>query len=591
MQGDVESKKICRWMLIAFILWIGCSANVQAAGRTVIKVNGMNIKQTTSLKSIEKKFGKARIVTESMYGGKAYSFYKGDYKNYLYLESNEDGKWVGAGSVGTKFATENYKSGKHCNSTVHVGTDIYDDSYAVKAATKAGIVYGAVEYLDDAEYSKAQKKYCKSIACRIGVAKHATSVRNAVWSYRGQKERLEFDEDGFIVADQIIQKAGISAYDYTENAGKSDYVDLHGCGRIMLAHMDPFHLADEGKEYNVEEQYPFSLMIYYYARGKYCYEDSCYGVEFVNDFINDKYVTKTPEAVRNAIVETTRLNNKKSTTITLKAGKSEQLTIPKTKKKVRWTSSNKKIVKVNKKGKITALRKGSATITAKTGKKRYVCKVKVTKKNEKNVQFVKSTVLKTGESVTLKIPGDQKGSGWSIADKKIAKVMSYTGSSVTIYGLSSGTTTLRVKIGSTIRECVVTVNEKYSYQIIPLLPPFNNYFYLKTEDPDPYDLVFMDVESRYLPSGVEADRITPVQESYQDVRYTDKNYYRVNGGYICRSEGYTDGGMLKMQRRLLRNQSGQYVPYEWNKSYTRYAISENVDTVVQVNCETVTTAM
>lgn len=94
MQGDVESKKICRWMLIVFILWIGCSANVQAAGRTVIKVNGMNIKQTTSLKSIEKKFGKARIVTESMYGGKAYSFYKGDYKNYLYLESNADGKWV-----------------------------------------------------------------------------------------------------------------------------------------------------------------------------------------------------------------------------------------------------------------------------------------------------------------------------------------------------------------------------------------------------------------------------------------------------------------------------------------------------------------
>ena len=94
MQGDVESKKICRWMLIVFILWIGCSANVQAAGRTVIKVNGMNIKQTTSLKSIEKKFGKARIVTESMYGGKAYSFYKGDYKNYLYLESKADGKWV-----------------------------------------------------------------------------------------------------------------------------------------------------------------------------------------------------------------------------------------------------------------------------------------------------------------------------------------------------------------------------------------------------------------------------------------------------------------------------------------------------------------
>lgn len=591
MQRDRTCRIICIWLLSLGLLFMGSTIKVQAAGRTVIKVDGMNIKQTTSLKRIEKKFGKAKIVTESMYGGKAYSFYKGDYKSYLYLESNTDGKWIGAGSVGTKFATKSYKSGKRCDSVVRMGTDIYDDDYAVEDTSKAGMIYGAVEYLDNAGYSKAKKRYCKNIACRIGMAQHATAIRNAVWSYRGQNQRLEFDEEGFIVADQIIRKSGSSVYDYTEEAGKGNYVDMHGCGRIMLAHMDPFHLADEGKEYNVDEEYPYSLMIYYYTRGNYCYEDSCYGIEFVDEFINDKCVTKSPNDVLNAIVETTRLDNKKATSITLKVGKSEQLTIPKTKKKIKWSSSNKKVVKVNKKGKITALRKGSAIVKARKGNKKYVCKVKVTKKNSTNAQFAKTVALKTGESVTLKISGAQKGTGWSIADKKIAKITAHTGASVTIYGLSSGTTKLRVKVGSTTKECVVTVEEKYSYQLIPLLAPFNNYFYLKTEDPDPYDLEILDTDSPYLSSGLEADIITPVQETYQDVQYVDKNYYRVNGGYICQSHGYTNGGTLKIRRRLLKNHSGQYMPYEFNKNNDIYESTEAVDTVIQINCGKVTTRM
>ena len=76
---------------------------------------------------------------------------------------------------------------------------------------------------------------------------------------------------------------------------------------------------------------------------------------------------------------------------TLEVGKKYTLKITGTSKKVKWTSSNKKVATVNSKGKVTAKKKGTATITAKVGGKKYKCKIKVKK----------ASVLKVGNH-TLK---------------------------------------------------------------------------------------------------------------------------------------------------------------------------------------------
>jgi hypothetical protein len=67
--------------------------------------------------------------------------------------------------------------------------------------------------------------------------------------------------------------------------------------------------------------------------------------------------------------------NKKS--VTLETGQSAKLKVKGSKRTVKWKSSNKKIVKVTKKGKVTAKKAGKATITAKVGKKKLKCKVTV----------------------------------------------------------------------------------------------------------------------------------------------------------------------------------------------------------------------
>lgn len=67
--------------------------------------------------------------------------------------------------------------------------------------------------------------------------------------------------------------------------------------------------------------------------------------------------------------------NKKS--IKLECGDTFKLKLKGTKNKVAWSSANKKIAKVSKKGKVTAKKAGKTKITAKSGGKKYKCSVKV----------------------------------------------------------------------------------------------------------------------------------------------------------------------------------------------------------------------
>ena len=72
--------------------------------------------------------------------------------------------------------------------------------------------------------------------------------------------------------------------------------------------------------------------------------------------------------------------NKKSKTIY--EGNTYTLKVTGTKKKVKWSSSNKSVATVSSKGKVTAKKNGTATITAKVGNKKLTSKIKV-----KLVQF------------------------------------------------------------------------------------------------------------------------------------------------------------------------------------------------------------
>ena len=93
--------------------------------------------------------------------------------------------------------------------------------------------------------------------------------------------------------------------------------------------------------------------------------------------------------------------NKKSATIYV--GKTVKLKVKGNRKKVKWSSSNKKVAAVSSKGKVKGKKAGKATITAKVGNKKLKCKIIVKQKSVKKANNKKPVVTYTKTSVKQKI--------------------------------------------------------------------------------------------------------------------------------------------------------------------------------------------
>lgn len=113
----------------------------------------------------------------------------------------------------------------------------------------------------------------------------------------------------------------------------------------------------------------------------------------------------------------TRLNKTK---LTISVGQKVTLKVKGSRKKAKWSSSNKKVATVSRKGKVRAKKAGKTTITAKVGKKKYRCKITVIsiiistdgELIEKTTEATteKTTTEKTTEQGqnTVKKPSDEK---------------------------------------------------------------------------------------------------------------------------------------------------------------------------------------
>ena len=107
------------------------------------------------------------------------------------------------------------------------------------------------------------------------------------------------------------------------------------------------------------------------------------------------------------------------TRLTLDVGKKQTLKVKNASGKVKWSSINKKVASVSKKGTVTAKKAGNAKITAKIGKKKLVCKVTVKSKAGLNY---KSAGLEVKETLSLKLNGVKGGVKWSSSNKTVASV-------------------------------------------------------------------------------------------------------------------------------------------------------------------------
>lgn len=133
-------------------------------------------------------------------------------------------------------------------------------------------------------------------------------------------------------------------------------------------------------------------------------------------------------------------------------GTTYTLKVKGTKKKAKWYSSNKKVATVNKYGNVTAVGKGTATITAKVRSKKYKCTVKVVKPK---INKTSKTIVK-GKTYDLKISGTSSKVTWSSSNKSVAKVSSKG----KVTAVKKGTATIKAKVNGKKLYCTINVVNK-----------------------------------------------------------------------------------------------------------------------------------
>lgn len=150
----------------------------------------------------------------------------------------------------------------------------------------------------------------------------------------------------------------------------------------------------------------------------------------------------------------------------MNVGEKYTLKVTGTKKKIKWSSSNTKIAKVNENGKVTAKNKGIVTITAKVGNKKYKCEIKVEKPSINKT----SKTIRVKESYKLKITGTSQKIKWSTSDKKIATV----NSKGKVVAKKKGIVTITAKVGNTKYTCKIKVAEEPKYSTLMESKTYNS---------------------------------------------------------------------------------------------------------------------
>ena len=124
----------------------------------------------------------------------------------------------------------------------------------------------------------------------------------------------------------------------------------------------------------------------------------------------------------------------------------------------------------------------------------------------------------------------------------------------------------------------------YSYEVIPLLEPFNEWFYIMTDNPDPSTFIFRDKTTRYRSSAEGEEETGTIQvytSVFADVVYENEETARVNGGYLAYGNG-VDGGELSLCLRYYNPQKGVYDEGEESYAVEETGITVNLPRLVDV---------
>ena len=147
-------KKIITIFLILLMILQFVPINVVKAsndGDLLISVGtgkyAITVTTTTTLEDIKEVLGEPKVVTDSAFGGKAYTFYTdNNYSNYLYIETTDENKIISFGSVDPTYKTKTYSYGDKYNYSENAV--LYGCLLNIDSVVKGGIYYNRDALID-----------------------------------------------------------------------------------------------------------------------------------------------------------------------------------------------------------------------------------------------------------------------------------------------------------------------------------------------------------------------------------------------------------------------------------------------------------
>ncbi len=235
-------KKIITIFLILLMILQFVPINVVKAsndGDLLISVGtgkyAITVTTTTTLEDIKEVLGEPKVVTDSAFGGKAYTFYTdNNYSNYLYIETTDENKIISFGSVDPTYKTKTYSYGDKYNYSENAV--LYGCLLNIDSVVKGGIYYNR-DALIDGSVSETINLFKNNYGDKLEISssyylreisEQAITMYNAIAKTLDKNAKdIEFNEDFFYINEQM-KESGTTIKDYLSLNDKSSYMKVIG---------------------------------------------------------------------------------------------------------------------------------------------------------------------------------------------------------------------------------------------------------------------------------------------------------------------------------------------------------------------------
>ena len=211
--------------MITYILPVtslAATSNNGLASDGLLKFKGFTIKKNTTISQIDSKFGNnKKIVGESAFGGKIYTYYDDTYTWSLHIETNAKGEIKAYGCIGEGFVSNRCSYGDKEDFTYwHLSGTIITERNGSK-------IIGVYLYnCSSSEANSYWKEYASDSKYLYELQRHTIVVSKILAKMNNYEFPQTYADEKIFYTSEQLKENGTDIYNYATSTGNTQYISL-----------------------------------------------------------------------------------------------------------------------------------------------------------------------------------------------------------------------------------------------------------------------------------------------------------------------------------------------------------------------------